>query len=174
MFAVLGNAVELLYGNNLGSAGETPIFSLASDVLHVEQQLDQWKMTLPPWLQPEHFEAETPGSDTADALTKRFQSITVVRYNYMRALIHRPMVVRLLLQTSEHHPHANTQDHLRGIGQRSLESCIDSSIELISCVYAVCKARAQKALLGTWWCSLYFSKSLVALPLDRKYGGRDD
>ncbi|KAJ9613115.1 hypothetical protein H2200_003056 [Cladophialophora chaetospira] len=151
MFSILGNAVEVLYGNNLGYEVPKPVYSLASDVLHTEQKLDEWRTNLPPWLQPGHL------SDTEDALTKRFQSITVVRYNYMRALIHRPMMVRLLLQATEHQTRDNTQNHLRGIGQRSLEACVDASKELISCVYAVCKAHAQKELLGTWWCSLYFT-----------------
>jgi hypothetical protein len=163
MFSILGKAVELLYGNNLGYPEDRSIYSLASHVLQVEQQLHEWKATLPSWLRPDNFETASPGSEAENALEKRFQSIVVVRYNYMRALIHRPMLVRLL-QMAQDEPEGAPQDHLRDVGRRSLEACIDSSIELISCVYAVCRARAQKELLGTWWCSLYFSMLSPALP----------
>ncbi len=163
MFAILGTAVEVLYGNNLGFESDKSIFTLVSDVLRIEQQLHEWKTTLPEWLQPSHgLEAAPPGPDAADALTRRFQYITVVRYNYMRALIHRPVVVRLLVQAAGMQPGNNTGDDLRGPGQRSLDVCIESSIDLIACVYTACIARAQKSLLGTWWCSLYFSTSSMS------------
>ena len=171
MFSTMGSAVEVLYGNNLGFEDENSIFSLVSDVLRIERQLQEWETTLPAWLQPGRFEASNPGHGTAEALRKRFQSNTAVRHNYMHALIHRPVVLWLLVQAAKHQSQNDTQDQLRGVGQRSLDVCIESSMELVSCVYATCKMRAQKSLLGTWWCSLYFSKwVLPCFPMTGRAG----
>ena len=160
MFALLGTAVERLYGNNLGFDEDKPILSLASDVLSVEQGLHEWTSTLPTWLQPASFSGLQSTPTALEGLAKRFHTITTVRYNYMRALIHRPVVVRLLRQVNERSSQAADSRLLRDVGQRSLEACVDSSIDLISSVHTVCRTRAQKSLLGTWWCSLYFSKFL--------------
>ena len=158
MFSVLGTAIERLYGNNLGFDEDKSIFTLVSDVLQVERQLDEWRNMLPAWLQPGCFEEST--SAASEPLVKRYQSITVVRYHYMRSLIHRPVVIRLLGRAADYaggKQSANMR-HLRDIGQRSLQICVESSTDLVTCVRDVCMARAQKMLLGTWWCSLYFSK----------------
>ena len=159
MFSILGTAVELLYGNNLGFEGAKPVFTLMSDVLRVEQQLHDWRCALPMWLQPVSFKGVYPIPAGLGDLEKRLQTITIVRYHYMRSLIHRPVLVRLLGHPTEDIVRDTHQHQLRDVGQRSLETCVESSINLISCVHTVCRARAQKSLLGTWWCSLYFSKT---------------
>jgi hypothetical protein len=165
MFALLGTAVERLYGNNLGFEEDKPVLSLASDVLSVEQGLHEWTSGLPSWLRLASTSAFQSAPTALEGLAKRFQTITVVRYNYMRALIHRPVLVRLLSQMTEHKVPATESRLLRDVGQRSLDACVESSVDLISCVHTVCKARAQKSLLGTWWCSLYFSKCQRIRPL---------
>ena len=144
--------------------GEKPALALASDVLQVEQQLHVWKRALPSWLQPMCFTGVYPTPLPSHPLANRLQTITYVRYNYMRALIHRPVVIRLLSQESKV---TSTEDvfQLRNVGLRSLEACAEASANLIDCVHTVCEAHAQKSLLGTWWCSLYFSKFLSSNPV---------
>ena len=110
------------------------------------------------WLLLESSEGLRYISTSLEALPRRFQSITHLRYNYMRALIHRPILTRLLSQTTEPTSKNTNLRQLRGVGQRSLEACVESSVDLIANVYKICAARAQKLLLGTWWCSLYFSE----------------
>src|ERR1700761_4377644 len=117
MFALLGTAVERLYGNNLGFDEDKPILSVASDVLSVEQGLHEWTSTLPAWLQPTSFSGVQSAPTALEGLAKRFYTITTVRYNYMRALIHRPVVVRLLSQVTQHKAPATESRLLRDVGQ---------------------------------------------------------
>lgn len=46
----MGRVIEILYGSNLGCDTSEDIFTLASQVLQIEQQLSEAQKTFPPYL----------------------------------------------------------------------------------------------------------------------------
>jgi len=158
----LGTAVELLYDNNLGTNDDKNVFATVLSALQVEQRLEERKKTLPAWLQPRRFEG-VPATAISDPVTERFRTITFLRYHYMRSLIHRPVLIQILHGTMSSDLGVDELRQQLDIGRRNIEVCVKSSMDLVFCVHAVNVAGAQKSLLGTWWCALYFCEYQITL-----------
>lgn len=155
-----------MYDNNLDKIRDRNPFETAADILQLEHQFSNWKSTLPPWLLPIRFEG-LPDQVSSEEVIAQYRIIVTLRFHTFRCLAHRPMLVRLLRSPSTCSESTQATKDLQHVGKRSLEDCVNSATEVIAYVHAICTAGRQQELLGTWWCSLFYSK-LGSSPLTKQ------
>lgn len=152
--------IDSLYGGNLGCDNGSNIFDIASCLLQTEQQLLEWQRNLPSIL-PLVLPAElAQWSDKDATLVLRFRVILTLRYNNLRILTHRPVLVKFLDLLASRTSDYNELSMLQQVGIDSLQTCIQSATAIISIVsHIVHSSGPQRDLLGAWWFSLYYSRS---------------
>jgi hypothetical protein len=151
-------ALNTLYGANLGCDAPPTMYDTASHVHHLENRLLEWQSQLAPALTLIRHQDLMRHQRHEIQLTK-FQVVLTMRYLNLRILVHRPLLQEYLSTLQ-----GTTADRRRKyatlcqIGSSSLATCIQSATEIIEIVSTiVCSDGALRHLLGAWWFCLYYS-----------------
>ncbi|CAN9187092.1 unnamed protein product [Alternaria alternata] len=162
LYKILGEIIEVLYGNNLGCDASENLFDIASSLLQFEQKYIGWQHSL-----PVNFSLIVPGAQLFDGrgeLNLRFRLILTLRFLNVRILTHRPMLSKYLELIANPHSDMQQMAILKQIGANSMRICINSAVGVIKLVREVLAPQEPRShLLGAWWFSLYytFNASLV-------------
>lgn len=151
-------AVNQLYGGNLGCESPDSVFDVVTNLFKMEHQLDQWQRHLPPNMVLENSQSIPGDHDSADP-AERFRVIITLRYHNLRLLIHRLVIVRFLDTFGKAKEDSHDLEILQQAGANSFRICAESAFEIISIVSLLTHSNGQRRLfLGFWWYSLYYSK----------------
>lgn len=157
---MLGNVIDLLYGGNLGCGEKLPNYELTISIMKVRRMLEGWARQLPPHMGLIHA-SELTGDMAADFTLARFRMILTLRFNNVRILAHRIVLVRVCELVADGDA-AQTIDlmELRDVSGSAVEACFASSAEIVNLVgYAVRDdAGLARQLLGAWWFTLYYGE----------------
>ncbi len=151
------NVIDLSYGGNIGCDKPTSIFDTVARHFQMEQQLVEWERTLPLNLALRRSQ-DIPWEEDDGHLLERFRVILTLRYHNSRILLHRPILVKFLDISGK--PDSGGQELilLQQIGSNSVQSCVQSSMEIISIVNSIVHSTGKRrGNLGAWWFSLYYS-----------------
>lgn len=164
LYHIMYKVIDSLYGGNLGCDNGSNIFDIASCLLQTEQQLLEWQRNLPSAL-PIVLPSELPLWTDKDATTVlRFRVILTLRYQNLRILAHRPVLVKFLDHLASHSSDYQQLRMLQQVGVDSLQTCIQSASAIISIVsHIVHSTGPQRGLLGAWWFSLYYSTYMITI-----------
>lgn len=150
------NAIDLLYGANLGSGPPASVFDVVAQLFKMERQLIAWERSLPPNMDLRQSQDIPLGDNDYE----RYRIILTLRYHNLRILIHRIVVVRFLDICGKPDRDENELAMLQQDGLNSVQTCVPSSLEIISIVNTVVHATgARREWLGAWWFSLYYGAS---------------
>lgn len=137
-----------------------------SHIFSMEQHLFSWERSLPPPLQLvstaslDNIPQQQLSSDP-QYFSWKFRVILTLRYLNLRVLLHRPVLVKFI--SASRSPDRDSQELklLQQIGMNSMQICTDSAMEIIDIIHKITSEPGWKqSLLGAWWFSLYYSKSL--------------
>lgn len=154
LYRILGDAIQLLYGDNLGGDQHQQTYQMLADVLHLEERLETWIKNVPPELNATQALSANPGPPYKLGIVLR------LRYLNTRALIHRIVVSSMLRNVSSAELQAQSSPSLDLARKASLETCVASSLEVITRIHDATSDGSRVKALGAWWFSLYYSKSL--------------
>ena len=170
IYKVLHEIIDTLYGQNLACSLPTNDVDIVSKAYQIENRLSQWQQQLPAEMKLVNAQAiftqdlpPADGSAEDEWRQLRLRFVLTLRYINIRILLHRPVMVKFL----EELRHSNTASHspiLLQIGTANVQIAAKSSMELIYLVQNALRyanGRSKWGLLGAWWYSLYYSKSLV-------------
>lgn len=158
-------ALNVLYGANLGCDTPSTMYELASHVHQLEHKLLEWQSQLPPTLALISYQ-DLSQLQTHGTTVTRFQVVLTMRYLNLRILVHRPLLQEYL-STLE----GMDQDHQRRnailcqIGSSSLATCVQSAVSIIEIVsIIICSDGTYRHLLGAWWfCLFYSTQALLSM-----------
>jgi hypothetical protein len=156
----MGNVIDLLYGGNLGCGEKLPNYELTISIMKVRRMLEGWARQLPPHMGLIHISKLT-GNISADFMLARFRMILTLRFNNVRILAHRIVLVRVceLVADSDASQTVDLME-LRDVAGNAVEACVSSSADIVNLVgYAVRDdAGLARQLLGAWWFTLYYGE----------------
>lgn len=154
----MGEVVDCLYDNNLGSDAIGNVFDIASDLLKFEQRFLDWQRSLPTGLsllQPDHLRSET-----GDPQTLRLSFVLTTRFLNLRVLTHRPILCKYLDILGKARPDFQQLIMLRQVSANSIRICSQSASDMIKMMREVLSPpNPLRHLLGAWWFALYYSGS---------------
>lgn len=156
LYAIMGEVVDILYGNNLGCDDPDDMFDVAAHLLQFEQKFLAWQCSLPDNL---HLvEPDMLRAGTGDQNALRFRLILTVRYLNLRILTHRPLLCKYLEFLGTAQFDSPELCLLRQVGENSVRICIESALTIIELMREVLNpSQSRRHLLGAWWFSLYYA-----------------
>jgi hypothetical protein len=158
--------IDQLYGNNIACSFKSSAVEAVATVYKIESHLSKWQEELPSdmrlttatYLTKDSLPAEE--GEAAEAWQNlRLRFILTLRYNNIRILLHRPLLVKFLdgiNNSSENHDISL----LRQFGTNSIQIALQSAKEIIGLVHLAVRSSPlskKRGLLGAWWFSLYYS-----------------
>ncbi|KAH7083977.1 fungal-specific transcription factor domain-containing protein [Paraphoma chrysanthemicola] len=156
LYQIMGEVINILYGNNLGYDAADNVFDLASVLLQFEQKLLAWQSALPTTLTMISPASILAGSDSPETLRLRF--ILTIRFLNLRILTHRVMLSRHLDALGISHADSKQLDMLRQVSANSIRICGQSALELVKTIRnVVSPPDPPRYLLGAWWFALYYT-----------------
>jgi hypothetical protein len=156
LYTILGEVIEILYGNNLGCNASENLFDIASSLLQFEQKYMSWQHSLPPNFSL--VEPQNHNSAGTDQPNLRLRLILTLRFLNLRILTHRPMLSKYLEVVGSPHSDPHQLGILKQIGANSMRICIHSAMSMIKLVQEVlAPPEPRPHLLGAWWFTLYYS-----------------
>lgn len=130
----------------------------------LEQRLTAWKRNLYPQLRRRPWDTLDPDSLSPiawDPVFDRLSVIITLRYLNARILLHRPVLSAFLRKRVRQRVGGGEVEEedafFQDLGERSIKICEQSAMEIVQIVY---RTSAPPALLGAWWFSAYYSKSI--------------
>ena len=166
LYDLMYRIVDTCYGQNLGLEEYRTDSEIISMVLTVEEELEEWKSSLPSLqmrvqdtnLCPEDLENMGP----EDKITERFVFVLSARYHNLQILLHRPILEKLLEGCGRPAPSKakpSDKGKVLQLGMGSVETCISSAVIIISIVHTIVLSSGwRRDLLGAWNYSLFYSK----------------
>ncbi|XPS80180.1 hypothetical protein M3J09_012141 [Ascochyta lentis] len=156
LYIIMGEIVDLLYGDNLGCEIQYDVFDLASTILQFEQKFVVWQRSLPTNLSILDPTSINSGTYSDELLRLRF--VLTFRYLNLRILTHRPILCRYLDVLGSPNPEPQQLKVLRQVGANSLRICVQSALDLIQMIRDVLSPpNPRRHLLGAWWFALYYT-----------------
>ncbi|KIW01420.1 hypothetical protein, variant [Verruconis gallopava] len=157
LFNSIWNIIDSLYGGNLGCGEISSVFDITSRLLHIEQELLEWQRTLPPDMTlVTHPELKRVQTETS--LPLRFRVILTLRFNNIRILAHRPILVKFLDVIGGSEGDTQELSMLTQVGMDSVQTCVHSASTILEIVgYLVNAGEMRRTLLGAWWYTLYYT-----------------
>jgi hypothetical protein len=157
LYSILGNAIDLLYEGNLGSADKILNYELITRVLRMRHLLEEWTEQLPKHLgliRAQNCTSQLGKDPTID----RFRTILTLRYHNIRLLIHRVVLVRLCDSLDDLNARGQDVLALQDVAWSTMQIATDSASEIINIVLTVVESDlVRRGLLGAWWFTLYYS-----------------
>ena len=158
LYNILGNVMQLLYGDNLGCDQMERSSEILPKILRLEERLDDWEKGTAEPLRPTNSWA------TTDDVSHRLRVILTLRYLNLKLLIHRPIISSMLREMDGTDPNTTNLLSIEQARKVSLETCVKSSMEIITIVHnATVSTGPRRGVLGAWWFSLYYSKRAASL-----------
>lgn len=162
---IMGDAVDRLYGQNLGSCTLMPMDEALRQVSDLLWQLEQWKDNL-----PRHLKVISSSRDMLDNIpfsleTTCFRVLLSLRYLGARVLVLRATLGQILPL-----PSRSTSNEPQS------EWLLDFAFPLLTELTRTCAnvfqisrdllvaSRNNRNLLGAWWYPCYYSKTVWRLP----------
>jgi hypothetical protein len=103
--------------------------------------------------------AELKRTQTETTLPLRFRVILTLRFNNIRILAHRPILVKFLDVIGGSESDTQELSILMQVGMDSVQTCVQSASTILEIVgYLVNAGDMRRTLLGAWWYTLYYSK----------------
>ena len=158
LFNCIWNIIDSLYGGNLGCGEHASVFDITSRLLHIEQELLEWQRTLTPDMALVTC-AELKRSQTETTLPLRYRVILTLRFNNIRILAYRPILVKFLDVIGGSEGDFQELGMLTQVGMDSVQTCVQSASTILEIVsYLVTAGDMRRTLLGAWWYTLYYCK----------------
>jgi len=154
--------IDLCYGGNLGCEKAPGVLATIPQIFPLEQELLDWERALPIDLKlRQPYDLPPEGTDEDLYRLERFRVILALRYNNIRVLLHRPILVKFLDACGHSKLEGQEGALLLQLGHTSLCTCIQASMDIISVVNSVVHSTGlRRRILGSYWSSLYYSKDL--------------
>lgn len=160
MYKLAWKVTGTLYGHNLGCEELPTETKMVSDILNLEQQLNDWRHNLPPLLYLRSASNLPHQEDVQDQATERFRIILSLRCLNLQLLIYRPMLTTSLSKCSSSTNGAGQRhgslSHMQTTFNRTQIQIAEDIIEIIYTVLT--DPRLGRDLMGAWWFTLYYSK----------------
>ena len=163
LYNIMYQVIDACYEQNLGLA-ETPLDGeVLLMTLKGDRQLDEWRYQIVPalGLRISNFpltSADLEKAEAKDKTLERFNIVLSLRFHNLRILNHR-LILEKLLDSVEGIDDIDT-GMARQVYISSVETCLESSINIIAIVHSVVLSRGwRRDLLGAWNYSLFYSKS---------------
>lgn len=164
LYRITWNVIDTLYGQNLGDNGATGETAwIVQQVVKFEQELDDWVARLPDTLKPVPHDWAGGPSNPA-----RLRTIISMRYLNLRCLLHRPAVMKLLHNGAREARKETPEGFKEKLVWQSVSTIVDAATQIIT-IYS--RVGAQKAAVGAYWFSLYYSKRLVSSVCRHEHSG---
>ena len=151
---ILGDIIDKAYNNNLEPLKPQVSWSLLQNVFSAEEQLTEWKKTLPSAFTLPPRQYLHPVARTG-SIKGRYSIIIWLRYNNVRTLLHRVVLGAFLASTSDESCLKEHSEALYWAGVGSIEACLNSATESLDTLYQV---SGSQDLLPAWWYSIYYSE----------------
>ncbi|RDL35800.1 uncharacterized protein BP5553_06412 [Venustampulla echinocandica] len=157
LYRVMWKVIDTLYDGNMSCDTSISIFDTGKCLIELERDLVEWERSVPGTLGLKTLQDIQSIHEDPD-LQEKCGVILTLRYQNLRILAHRPILVRFLQICGD----ANRNDRelalLQQIGSPSIEVCIQSSREIITIANLIVQSTGtRRGLLGAWWSSLYFT-----------------
>jgi hypothetical protein len=102
--------------------------------------------------------AELKRVQTETTLPLRFRVILTLRFNNIRILAHRPILVKFLDVIGGSESDTQELSMLTQLGMDSVQTCVQSASTVLEIVgFLVNAGEMRRTLLGAWWYTLYYS-----------------
>lgn len=160
LYKLAWKVIGTLYDYNLGCEEPPAETKIVSDILNLEQQLNDWRQNLPPPLYLRSASNLPHRKDAQDQATERFRVILSLRYLNLQLLIYRPMLTASLSKCSSSANGAG-QRHgsLHHMHMTFSRTQIQIAEDIVEIIYAVLtNPGLGRDLIGAWWFTLYYSK----------------
>lgn len=160
LYRLAWKVIGTLYDHNLGCEESPPETRTVSDILNLEQQLNDWRHNLPPSLHLRSASNLPRQEDVQDQATERFRIILSLRCLNLQLLIYRPMLTTSLSKCSSS-PNGGGQQHgsLNHMQMTFNRTQIQIAEDIIEIIYVVLTDPGLgRDLIGAWWFTLYYSK----------------
>lgn len=152
--------IGTLYGHNLGCEESPSETQIVSDILNLEQQLNDWRHNLPPALCLRSASNLPRQENIQDQATERFRIVLSLRCLNLQLLIYRPMLTTSLSKYSSSAEGAGQRhgslNHMQMTFNRTQTQIAEDIIEIIHAVLT--DPGLGRDLIGAWWFTLYYSK----------------
>lgn len=150
--------LERLYDCNIAYPDNSAI-SIVSQILQIEHQLLEWQASLSPLLSLTS-PAEVQ-NDNEFSMERRFRVILTLRHHNVVLLAHRRIFDLHLAGIEKGRVFDAQESMLMQFGERSKAASFQAASEVISIVNIITHSpQPKRGLLGAWWFTLYYSKSL--------------
>lgn len=160
LYKLVWKVIGTLYDHNLGCEEKQPETQIVSDILNLEQQLNDWRRNLPPALYLRSASNLPRQEHVQDQATERFRIILSLRCLNLQLLIYRPMLTTSLGKYSSSANGAGQRhgslSHMQMTFNRTQIQIAEDIIEIIYTVLT--DPGLGKDLIGAWWFTLYYSK----------------
>ncbi|XRM46491.1 hypothetical protein ABZX51_009523 [Aspergillus tubingensis] len=170
LYNQIWNAIDVLYGQNLGCDPPLSVSQTVAHVFSLEQELFAWERQLPNSLGLIKLhgveEAHKEAASDYDLVSLRFRIVLTLRFSNYRLLLHRPVLIQFLDACGRSEADTQQLQLLKQLGLSSMKICADSTMEIIDLVHDIVhRSEKRPNLLGAWWFSLYytFNAALVIL-----------
>lgn len=160
LYKLAYKVIGTLYGHNLGCEELPPETKVVSDILNLEQQLNDWRYNLLPPLYLRSASNLPHQEHVQDKATERFRIILSLRCLNLQLLIYRPMLTTSLSKCSTS-PNGTGQRHgsLNHMQLTFNRTQIQTAEDIIEIIYAVLTDPGLgRDLIGAWWFTLYYSE----------------
>ncbi|KAL1884697.1 hypothetical protein Plec18167_002289 [Paecilomyces lecythidis] len=156
LYRIMHQVITTCYGSNLDCETPVTVFESLTQVLQLDQQLVQWAHTLPPHLQLR--KAQDISDDVDNHFGEKARVILTLRYQNLRLLLHRPILLRFLGFIGRTDEESPDRVALQQVGMNDLSICVEAAAEIIGIVHrSVTPDPRRRKLLGAWWFSLYYT-----------------
>ncbi|KAH6661800.1 fungal-specific transcription factor domain-containing protein [Plectosphaerella plurivora] len=152
LYRILGDAMRLLYDDNLGHDQQQNTYQTLADVLSLEERLNTWSKNI-----PSDLDVATLSTSTPD-VPYRLAIILRLRYLNLRMLIHRSVMSTVLRNVGSAELHATSSPSLDLARKASLQTCVASALETINRIHlGTGSDNTTRNALGAWWFTLYYT-----------------
>ncbi|KAF2453197.1 fungal-specific transcription factor domain-containing protein [Lineolata rhizophorae] len=163
LYEIMWHIIDRMYGQNVESEKPLEVGDLVSQLVTLEQELLEWRSTLPPSLllrsaaEVESFQ-DKDFAELHVRMMERLKIILTLRYLNLQILLHRPILSKFLDCSNQPHFNPQVLSQLVEYGSHNVQKCLGSAMELISIVAStVARIGNCRDLLGAWWFSLYYT-----------------
>lgn len=160
LYRLAWKVIGTLYGHNLGCEESPPETQIVSDILNLEQQLNEWRHNLPSPLYIRSASNLPDKQRVEDQATERFRIILSLRCLNLQLLVYRPMLtISLSKCSSSANGAAQRNGSLNYMHMTFNRNQIQIAEDIIEIIHTVLTDPGLgRDLIGAWWFTLYYSK----------------
>ena len=160
LYKIMWNIINQLYGGNIGCGPLMTALDTVSQLFIYEQQLSEWERQLPACLNIRNINELIHRPDPSSSPLDRFQIILKLRYQNLRILLHRSVLVKYLDVIGKLPDESDAQDGslMLQFGSNSVQTSVQASMDIVAIVHTIVTGGDEhRSRLGAWWFSLYYT-----------------